>query len=289
MRKFSILSSMFVLAAVVLAACGGGATSTNAVESPPPITVDVTEDLSGTATESLTEAPTDAGTTTETPGVPVTGGVNPARLSNQLDFTVWSQDGEQIGEVDDMVLDLDNTQIAYVVVGAGGFLDLGERDVLIPWNALQLQTGTGETTGGQENAFILQTDLDVFRNAPDFDLSANLPQAGQPAGDWDAAIRTYWESGGATGGTADTPAADMTATGITPDASQATATGEAGQGSALATVTLSAAEGTGENLTGGQALQGVVLATEVLDSTITLSPGEGQGQATAVPNARRAS
>jgi len=280
---------MFALTAVVLAACGGGATSTNVVESPPPITVDVTEDLSGTATESATEAPTDVGATTETPGVPVTGQVNPARLSNQLDFNVWSQDGEQIGEVDDMVLDLDNSQIAYVLVGTGGFLDLGERDVLVPWNSLQLQTGTGETTGGQENAFILQTDVDVFRNAPDFDLSANLPQAGQPSGDWDVDIRTYWESGGATGGTANTPAADMTATGTTPDTSQATATGEAGQGTGLATETLTAEEGTGENLAGGQALQGVVLATDVLDSTITLSPGQGQAtadpNATAVPNA----
>jgi len=289
MRKISVLLSMMVLVAMVLTACGGGATSTNVVESPPPITVDVTEDLSGTATESATEAPTDVGATTETPGVPVTGQVNPARLSNQLDFNVWSQDGEQIGEVDDMVLDLDNSQIAYVLVGTGGFLDLGERDVLVPWNSLQLQTGTGETTGGQENAFILQTDVDVFRNAPDLDLSANLPQAGQPSGDWDVDIRTYWESGGATGGTANTPAADMTATGTTPDTSQATATGEAGQGTGLATETLTAEEGTGENLAGGQALQGVVLATDVLDSTITLSPGQGQAtadpNATAVPNA----
>src|SRR5688572_11199112 len=130
MRKLSILLSMSVLLALVLSACGGGATSTNVVESPPPVTADTTDDLSGTATE----APTDAGAATEAPGVPVTGDVNPARLSNQLDFTVWSQDGEQIGEVDDMVLDLENTQVAYVVVGTGGFLDLGEREILVPWD-----------------------------------------------------------------------------------------------------------------------------------------------------------
>ncbi|HET6597345.1 MAG TPA: PRC-barrel domain-containing protein [Anaerolineales bacterium] len=295
MRNISVLLSMIVLVALGLTACGGGATSTNVVESPPPVTVDSTEDMSGTATESATEAPTDIGATTGTPGVPVTGQVNPARLSNQLDFKVWSQDGEQIGEVDDMVLDLDNTQIAYVVVGTGGFLDLGERDILVPWNSLQLQTGTGETTGGQENAFILQTDVDVFRNAPDFDLNANLPQAGQAAGDWDVDISTYWESGGATGGTANTPAAgeteapivDMTSTGTTTDIGQATATGE---GTGLGTETLTVDQGTGENLPGGQALQGVVLATEVLDSPITLSPGQGQeqGQATADPNATAA-
>src|SRR5215210_4716538 len=174
MRKFSILLTVLVLSALVLTACGGGATSTNVAESPPPVTADVTEDTSGTATESPAEGTQEG--TTGTPGVPVTGDVNPARLSNQLDFTVWNQDGEQIGEVDNMVLDLDNTQVMYVVVGTGGFLDLGERDILVPWNSLQLQTGTGDTTGGQQNAFILQSDLEVFRNSPDFDLGANLPQ-----------------------------------------------------------------------------------------------------------------
>jgi sporulation protein YlmC with PRC-barrel domain len=303
MRKFSILLSMLVLVAVVLTACGGGATSTNVAGSPPPVTVDATDDMAGTATESPTEATQD-GTTTETPGVPVTGDVNPARISNQLDFTVWSQDGEQIGDINDMVLDLDNTRVAYVVVGTGGFLDLGEREILVPWNSLQLQTGTGDTTGGQQNAFILQGDLEVFRNAPDFDLGANLPQAGQPAGDWDVDIRTYWESGGAIGGIDSTPEAEATsdpnATAI-PNATageaqqgnaQATATTSTDPGNALATVTLGADQGTGENLAGGQELQGVVLASDVLGSSVTLSPGQGQaqgesqgqGQATADPN-----
>jgi len=272
---------MLALVALVLAACGGGATSTNVAESPPPVTADSTDDLSSTATEEPTGAPTEAGATTETPGVPVTGDVNPARLSNQLDFTVWSQDGEQIGEVDDMILDLDNTRVAYVVVGTGGFLDLGERHVLVPWDSLQLQSGTGETTGGQQNAFILQTEVDVFRNAPDFDLGANLPEAGQPAGDWDVDIRTYWESGGTMGGAA-TPAADATA--------EQTATGDAGQGTGVATATLGTDQGTGTAEGQSQALQGVVLASEVLGASISLSPGQGQAegqdqdQATADPN-----
>ena len=299
MRKISVLLSLVVLAALALTACGGGATSTNVVSSPPPVTADTTEAATEApaSTEAATGAPTEVGATTETPGVPVTGAVNPARLSNQLDFTVWSQDGEQIGEVDDMVLDLDNSQVAYVVVGTGGFLDLGEREILVPWNSLQLQTGTGDTTGGQQNAFVLQGDVDLFRNAPDFDLNGNLPQMGQPASDWDANIRSFWESGGATGGAANTPEAgattdvNATATGAQPGTGteQATATGDVSQGTGLATPTLGTDQGVGQNSTGGQALQGVVLASEVLDSTITLSPGQGQGQgqgqATAEPAA----
>lgn len=282
MRRISLLFSTLILA-LVLVACGGGATSTNVAGSPPPVTVDATGDMSGTATESPTDGTaTEEGTTTETPGVPVTGDVNPARISQQLDFTVWSQDGEQIGDVNDMVLNLDDPRVAYVIVGTGGFLDLGERDILVPWNSLELQTGTGETTGGQQNAFVLHGDVEVFRNAPDFDLGT-LPEMGQPAADWDVDIRTYWESGGATGGTANTPAADATATQGTDQVTEPAATDQG-------TATADAGAGQGQ----AQALQGLVLASEVLGSTVTLGTqgqgagtgtGTGQGTPTADPNA----
>ena len=297
MSRVSLLLSTLVLVAMILAACGGGATSTNVAGSPPPVTADATEDMTGTATESPA---TEEGTATETAGVPVTGDVNPARISNQLDFTVWSQDGEQIGDVEDMVLNLDDSQVVYVVVGTGGFLDLGEREILVPWQSLELQTGTGDTTGGQQNAFILQTDVDTFRNAPDFDLG-NLPERGQPGADWDVDIRTFWESGGTAGGAANTPAAgDATATTdpaagqatatTDPAAGQATATTDAGAGQATATT--DAGAGTGTDTGQGQPLQGVVLASEVLGSSINwgaqgqgTGTGTDQGQATATTDA----
>src|SRR4030095_15190710 len=165
MRKISIVLSVLVFAATILAACGGEETSTNIpTENVPPITAKVT----GTSVvRTATEVPIEGITTGTlgTPGVPVTGEANPARLSTELDFTVWNQDGQQIGEVDDMVLDLENTRISYVAVGTGGFLDIGDKEVLVPWDALQLQIGTGDTTSGQQNAFILLTDQDTFNNS----------------------------------------------------------------------------------------------------------------------------
>ena len=77
-----------------------------------------------------------------------------------------------------MVLDPDNATVSYVIVGNGGFLDIGEKDILIPWNSLQLQTGGGDMTGGEQNAFILQTDQEIFNNAPDVDVNAILPPLG---------------------------------------------------------------------------------------------------------------
>ncbi len=265
MSKIRIFLITLVLSALLMVACGAEETSTavpNTTVSPevPPVTADTTAtDDSITVTE--TGVPTD---TTTTPAIPVTGEEDPSRLSNQLDFTVWNQNGEQIGEVDDMVLDLDNTRVAYVIVGTGGFLDLGERDVLVPWDSLELQIGTGDTTGGEPTAFILQSDQEIFNNAPDVDLGAMLPEIGQPASDWDDEIRTYWESGVVpnTPDPAATVDPNMTAT-PSPDTSQATATADTGQG-----------QGPGQ----GVELHGVVLASDVLGAPITLSPGQSQGQ-----------
>lgn len=270
MRKLSLLLTVLVLAAMVLAACGGEESTSTAVVSPPPVTVDATE-------VEVTEAPTEVDAMTETPGVPVTGDVNAARVSNQLDFTVWSQDGEQIGDVEDMVLDMDNLRVAYVVVGTGGFLDIGEREILVPWNSLELQTGAGDTTGGQANAFILQADVDTFSNAPDFDLGT-LPQMGQRATDWDVDIRNYWEGGGAV--TVETPTADGTAavdmTSTMAVDIQATATvGTTDQATAPATT--DPVTGQGQS----QRLQGLVLASEVLGSTINWG-AQGQGTSTGI-------
>ena len=273
MRKLSIFLTIVVLSAMLLISCGGEETSTtvpNTTGSPevPPVTADTTATDDGT---SMTETVV-PGDTTTTPGIPVTGEESAARLSNQLDFDVWNQEGEQIGEVDDMILDLDNSRIAYVVVGTGGFLDIGEKDVLVPWNSLVLQDGTVDVPGVDANAFIIQIDQETFNNFPDVDLSSILPAIGEPAGDWDVDIRSYWESGVVP----TTPTADpnMTATPV-PDTAEATATADTGQGEA-------------------SALQGVVLASDVLGTPIALSPGQGDGQgtdqatATADPNQSQA-
>lgn len=261
MRKSSILISILLLAAMLLAACGAEETDTAVPNTDiPPVIEEPT----------LTEVPLETETViapdkTTTPGIPVTGENDPSRLSNQLNFDVWNQNGEQIGEVNDMILDLDNTRVAYVIVGTGGFLEIGEKDVLVPWNDLQVQTAAEGGPAGDQNAFILQADQELFENAPDVDVNAIMPGRGEPAGDWDVDIHNYWESGVVPA----TAAPEMTET-VSPDA---TATPEATE------------------VTGTMELQGVVLASEVLGSAVTLSPGQGeaegvgmgQEQATATP------
>lgn len=260
MKRISFLLGTLLIVSMVLAACGGEQTSTTVPgTNVPPITAESTMTEDGT---TITETP-DGTDTTTTPGVPVTGEDSTSRVTNLLDYDVWNQNGEQIGEVEDMVLDLDNSNVSYVVIETGGFLDLGDKTLLVPWNMLELQT---PVSGGTENAFVLTADPEMLNNAPDVDLPAVLPERGQPADDWDADIRNFWESG------------------VVPSATEATeapteaATEEATTAPAL-TATPSTSSGTGTSQ--GAELEGVVLASDILGATITIGQGTGEGTGTA--------
>lgn len=54
---------------------------------------------------------------------------------NQVKSSV--EDDEDIGTISDLIIDEDG-QIQAVVVGVGGFLGMGEKDVAIEWDSLEL-------------------------------------------------------------------------------------------------------------------------------------------------------
>lgn len=282
MRRSNLLLATLLILSMLLAACGGEQTSTTVPSTNvPPVTAESTSTEDTSMMTGTPEGSAGAGTTT--PGVPVTGEDNTSRVTNLLDFTVWNQNGEQIGEVDDMVLDMDNNNILYVVIGTGGFLDLGEKTLLVPWNMLTLQA---DTTGGQQNAFILNADQDMLNNAPDVDLDTMIPSMGQPAQDWDTDIRNFWESGGASGGTSTgtgTQAAGTEAAGGTTGTATSTTGSGSGTGTGNETATATTGgtgAGTGTGTGQAEKLQGVMLATDVIGSTITIGQGQGNGTGT---------
>jgi sporulation protein YlmC with PRC-barrel domain len=53
---------------------------------------------------------------------------------------VISADGEDVGKISDIMLDVRNGRIAYAVLSEGGFLGMGSTLHAIPWTALTLDT-----------------------------------------------------------------------------------------------------------------------------------------------------
>ena len=56
-----------------------------------------------------------------------------------LDEKILNEANESIGDVNDVILDRDG-KIASVIVGVGGFLGLGEKDVALPFDQLKFTT-----------------------------------------------------------------------------------------------------------------------------------------------------
>lgn len=55
---------------------------------------------------------------------------------NLDDYDVYGADGKEIGEIEDVLLNMDGT-VAAVALEVGGFLGIGEKDVLVDWTALE--------------------------------------------------------------------------------------------------------------------------------------------------------
>jgi sporulation protein YlmC with PRC-barrel domain len=75
---------------------------------------------------------------------------------------VVNRTGEDIGKIEDVVIDGLERQIEYVILAVGGVLGIGDALFPVPWVGLERDEGNGR--------FVLKTDQDL-RNAPSFDRS----------------------------------------------------------------------------------------------------------------------
>src|SRR5262245_21126308 len=53
---------------------------------------------------------------------------------------VINRQGEDLGEIDEIMIDVPRGRVAYAVMSAGGFLGVGSRLFAVPWSALTLDT-----------------------------------------------------------------------------------------------------------------------------------------------------
>jgi sporulation protein YlmC with PRC-barrel domain len=89
--------------------------------------------------------------------------------------------GQQLGKLEELMLDLDSGQVAYAVLSFGGVLGMGEKLFAIPWGVLTVDT--------REKQLILDVDRNVLENAPGFDKD-HWPETGSE--DWQASIYQYY-------------------------------------------------------------------------------------------------
>ena len=95
--------------------------------------------------------------------------------------TVMSSDGEHVGKISAIMLDVRGGRIAYAVLSSGGFLGVGDTLHAIPWSALTLDT--------DDRCFILDACAERIKNAPGFDKD-NWPSMADMQ--WDTSVHEYY-------------------------------------------------------------------------------------------------
>lgn len=68
------------------------------------------------------------------------------RASKLIGVDVYNPQNEQIGEINELIM-TSSGQIAGAVIGVGGFLGMGERNVMVPLNQLKFSDDNSSTTG----------------------------------------------------------------------------------------------------------------------------------------------
>lgn len=97
--------------------------------------------------------------------------------------------GEDLGKIEEIMIDVQTGRVAYAVLSFGGFLGIGDKLFAVPWQAMTLNEADHE--------FVLNVDKAALENAPGFDKD-NWPDMADP--DWGSRVfshygyKPYWES-----------------------------------------------------------------------------------------------
>ena len=115
---------------------------------------------------------------------------NEWRASKLSGVDVYGPDNKKIGSIDDIMLD-SSGQAKVVVIGVGGFLGIGQKDVGVPFSDLQWRNeAEGRTAAsssssdtvnpevaaaarGYPDHAVLNASKDQLQNAPDFTFVSN--------------------------------------------------------------------------------------------------------------------
>jgi len=97
--------------------------------------------------------------------------------------SVYSTDGDLLGEINDVMLDKRSGKIAYAVLSFGGLLGIGERYHPLPWATLKYDTRQG--------GYVVGLTLERLQGAPTFGAGEH-PAWGDRA--YEARIHDYYKT-----------------------------------------------------------------------------------------------
>lgn len=105
------------------------------------------------------------------------------RTGTLIGTAVRNPRGEDLGNIEEIVIDVENGHVAYLVLSFGRILGMGGKLFAVPWDELLLKYGE------VSKAFVLDVDRDKLSSAPGFDKE-NWPDMAHP--DWAAQVQAHY-------------------------------------------------------------------------------------------------
>ena len=94
---------------------------------------------------------------------------------------VVNRQGENLGDIKDLMIDVDSGRVTYAVLEFGGFIGMGSKLFAVPLSAMELDTSN--------KRFILDQSKERMENAPGFDKD-NWPDFADE--NWSNSIHSYY-------------------------------------------------------------------------------------------------
>lgn len=199
MMKTSFWIALVTSGLLLLSACSPENNSAVTPAAAQPVTQ--TPDLAATASYLETRMAEDTHTpvppatptraSSETPVSPNEERLSPARLTRLLEYGVRTLEDENLGQIADILLNLDASRATYVLLDTSGIFDLEQNIIPLPWEILEFEAVAGDQALEEvENTFFSAAESAKIENAPSLDLE-NMPDMTDP--DWDLALWEYWE------------------------------------------------------------------------------------------------
>ena len=94
---------------------------------------------------------------------------------------VYNLKDEDLGDIKEIMLDINSGRIAYAVLSFGGFLGIADKLFAVPWSALRLDTAN--------KRFLLDVDKERLESAPGFNKD-DWPDMADAT--WQNTINSYY-------------------------------------------------------------------------------------------------
>lgn len=96
--------------------------------------------------------------------------------------SVRNAKGDDLGSIEDLMIDVQTGQTSYAVLSFGGFMGVGDKLFAVPLQAMRLDA--------KNKSFVLDASKESLENAPGFD-KGHWPDASDSK--WQAEVREYYK------------------------------------------------------------------------------------------------